>query len=125
MESADSILFPMDGTEYIKRLVGSNLKYLREQRQLTQDDLAAMIDVTGKTITNIENAGTFPKPETIYRLSKAFDISPAELFLSEEERRYTGLDSIMKSHIRKEVERLHKALDAFVDKEIPDNPEEN
>ena len=31
----------------------------------------------------------------------------------------------MKSHIRKEVERLHKALDAFVDKEIPDNPEEN
>ena len=125
MESADSILFSMDGTEYIKRLVGSNLKYLREQRQLTQDDLAAMIDVTGKTITNIENAGTFPKPETIYRLSKAFDISPAELFLSEEERKYNGLDSIMKSHIRKEVERLHKALDAFVDKEIPGNPEEN
>ena len=125
MESAASILFPMDGKEYIKRLVGSNLKYLREQRQLTQDDLAAMIDVTGKTITNIENAGTFPKPETIYRLSKAFDISPAELFLSEEERRYTGLDSIMKSHIKKEIERLHKALDEFVDKEIPGSPEEN
>ena len=125
MESADSILFPMDGTEYIKRLVGSNLKYLREQKQLSQDDLAAMIDVTGRTIMNIENAGTFPKPETIYRLSKAFNISPAELFLSEEERKYTGLDSIMKSHIRKEIERLHKALDEFVDKEIPDNPEEN
>ncbi len=125
MESAASILFLMDGKEYIKRLVGSNLKYLREERQLSQDDLAAMIDVTGRTIMNIENAGTFPKPETIYRLSRFFDISPAELFLSEEERKHSGLDSIMKSHIKKEIERLHKALDEFVDKEIPGSPEEN
>lgn len=124
MESAASILFSMDGKEYIKRLVGSNLKYLREERQLSQDDLAAMIDVTGRTIMNIENAGTFPKPETIYRLSRFFDISPAELFLSEEERKHSGLDSIMKSHIRKELERLHKALDAFIEEEIPDSAEE-
>ncbi len=98
------------GSDYIKKLVGSNLRALREQRQLTQDGLAALIGVTGRTIMNIENAVTFPKPLTIYSISNLFGISPAELFLPET-KNGNGLDDMQKEILIRELGNIKEAID--------------
>ena len=104
--------------DYIKKLVGSNLRELREQRQLTQDELGALISVTGRTIMNIENAVTFPKPSTIHSLANAFGISPAELFLTEEQKSCNGLDQVQKEIFVREVRELQKSIDMLFEENI-------
>ncbi len=110
-----------EGDVYIKKLVGNNLRELREQKQLTQDELGSLIGVTGRTIMNIENAATFPKPSTIFGLSNIFGITPAELFLSDAQKGCNGLDQLQKEIFRREFLDLKDAIDMLLQQKIENN----
>lgn len=106
-----------DDDSYIKEIVGDNLKYIREKRGLTQEKLGDLANVSSRTILNIENRTVFPKPTTIGQLSRALDISPAELFLTKEERNASGkgMEGVELMIHKQEIERIRTAINRILD----------
>lgn len=64
----------------IRKILALNVKQLRKRYKLSQADFAEAIDVQMQAISQIENAKTYPLPETISNICKHFGISPASLF---------------------------------------------
>lgn len=60
--------------------LGERLRYLREQRGLTQKQLAANANVSQATIAHIEMSSKDPSVETLRKLAEALDIHVATLF---------------------------------------------
>ncbi|MBP2100370.1 helix-turn-helix domain-containing protein [Enterococcus rivorum] len=57
-----------------------SLKQLRTQKNLTQDELAEKLGVSGQTIYKYENGITFPPPEKIEKILHFFNVDPNNLF---------------------------------------------
>lgn len=57
-----------------------SLKNLRNQYNLTQDELGKKIGVSGQTIYKYENDVTFPPPEKIESILSFFEVVPNTLF---------------------------------------------
>ena len=55
--------------------IGTFLKQLRQERQLTQENLAEIMCVTNRSVSRWENGETTPNIETLKLLSKLFDVS--------------------------------------------------
>lgn len=64
--------------------LGSKIKLLRNERNMTQPDLATALGVTVRTIAYYENDERQPKKELIIKLCKIFDVS-TDYLLSESE----------------------------------------
>ena len=52
----------------IKYEIGEKIRRLRKQRKLTQEQLAEMIDISARNLSNIESGISFQKPETLEKL---------------------------------------------------------
>ena len=59
--------------------IGSKVKSLRKLNNLTQEQLAESINVSWRTISNLETGRVIPKLDLIYGLAKHFDITIDEL----------------------------------------------
>ena len=59
---------------------GFYILYCRKKRDLTQGQLADLIDVNYETISRIENANTGLSLDMLLKISKALDMSLSELF---------------------------------------------
>ncbi len=57
----------------------SRLKYLRQRKLLTIEELARRADVSENTITRLEHGHPAPRPGTIRKLAQALDVAPEEL----------------------------------------------
>ena len=55
------------------------LRKLREERLMTQQDLAELARLTITTVSRIENGKTKARPRTIRALAKALGMKPVEL----------------------------------------------
>ncbi len=60
------------------------LKRLRQEKVLSQRELARLAGVTHSTVWRLENGFREAHPKTIRRLSKALGIAPSELVKKEE-----------------------------------------
>lgn len=60
---------------------GKRLRQLRRQRNMTQEQLANVAEVSVEFISYIERGINAPSFETIEKLAKALDVEPAELFI--------------------------------------------
>lgn len=61
-------------------ITGAAIKRLRENKGMTQDDLAQKIFVSNKTVSKWENGHGLPDISLMEPLAKALDISVIELF---------------------------------------------
>ena len=59
----------------------TNLKFYREQKNLSQRELAIQADCTDGSIGMIESGKSKPSFDMIVKLAVAMDIHPADLFL--------------------------------------------
>lgn len=75
----------MDTTDF-RICLGNNLKRLRKQHGLTQSSLAEVFGMETHNLNRIENGKSFPKPETLTKITNHFKISPYELFLDENDK---------------------------------------
>lgn len=64
----------------IKSLFGRKIKEIRKRKNLTQAQLAELVQVDDKHISCIESGKNFPSPELIERFAKAFELEPKDLF---------------------------------------------
>lgn len=69
-------------TEY-SRPLGDTVKQARTRLNLTQYEVAELIDVDSRTILNIENYKGNPKMEVLYPLVRALKIDTREIFTPE------------------------------------------
>jgi transcriptional regulator with XRE-family HTH domain len=60
-------------------LIGNKLKRLRNERYLSQRELAKVAGLSPATIFKLENDLAEPHPSTIRKLAKALEVSPSEL----------------------------------------------
>lgn len=69
--------------EFMKKkneVFGGNLKRLREERNLTQDELSKMTGVSPKTISRLEKGQTWPNGSTVDSLLKIFNVPVSAFF---------------------------------------------
>ncbi len=64
----------------LKKIVAENVKKLRASKKMNQSNFAEAISVQMQAVSQIENAKTFPHPDTITNMCEKFEISPAVLF---------------------------------------------
>ncbi len=67
----------------IKKKIGTRIKELRKQRNLSQEKLAEMLEIAQNTLSYIETGNHFCTAETIEKLITALNIEPHELFTFE------------------------------------------
>lgn len=70
--------------EGIFMAVTNNIREIREQRGIYQDDLAAAIGYSTKTVGRIERGDSTPSAEFMLRISKYFNMLVEDVFHVEE-----------------------------------------
>lgn len=68
----------------LKQRIGIRLRSMRERAGLTQEKLAALVDRTPETISNIERGHTLPSLATLEDLSRHLEVPIREFFDEEE-----------------------------------------
>ena len=64
----------------IKKEFGEKIKRMRKNRNLTQEQLAEMIDISPRNLSGIEVGANFVKAETLEKILIALNTSTEELF---------------------------------------------
>lgn len=68
----------------IKKEFGEKIKRMRKNRNLTQEQLAEMIDISPRNLSGIEVGANFIKAETLEKILAALNITLEELFSTSE-----------------------------------------
>ncbi len=77
-------------------VTGSVIRRLREDKKLTQEELAQKICVSGKAVSKWETGQGFPDISLLEPLAKALDISVIELLSGEDVRNQNPASNIVK-----------------------------
>lgn len=86
----------------IKILLGKRIKELRKAQKLSQEELAEIINIDQRNLSNIECGISFPA-KTLLEISSALKVSLSELFDFE----HLKIDSdYMKKYIQNETKNL-------------------
>ena len=98
-------------------LLNSNIKKLRCNLDLTQEEFAEKIGISVQGLSNIERNRYQPTAETVDRICKVFKVTPCELLLEESEDTEIIVNNIVsllsqckKSKLKKIYEILQKLL---------------
>ena len=67
----------------VKKSFGEKVKRLRKSRNLTQEQLAEMIDIAPRNLSRIEVGTSFVKAETLEKLLSALNVTTEELFAND------------------------------------------
>ena len=62
-----------------KKLVGSRIREARKAKGLTQEDLAALIEKTVETVSNIERGMKLPGLATLEDIRRVLDVKLSDL----------------------------------------------
>jgi len=86
----------------VKKLLGQRIKELRKQRGMSQEELAAIIDIDQRNLSHIECGISFPAKKLL-ELSSALKVSLCDMFDFE----YFKNDKVsMKKFIVEELDNL-------------------
>ena len=85
----------------IKKELGEKIKRIRKQRGLTQNQLAELVYISPRNLSNIELGINFVKAETLDKIIESLNISTEELFAN--------------NHIKTNNELIYE-IDKFINK---------
>ena len=107
----------------IKRELGMKLKEWRKRKnRMTQEDLAALADLSVDAISMIERGINFPTPATVEKLSKALGIPKHEFYINSEDMQakntkqelINGITGILYNADEKTLKIILKQIEALV-----------
>ncbi len=105
----------------IKKELGEKIKRIRKLRNLTQEELAEMVDISPRSLSNIEVGACFVKSETLEKIMESLNISTEELFANDHIKTSQELILEIDKLIRKAknntstLEKIYKVLRAIID----------
>ena len=106
--STFTLLYVKTKTSTAAVIFGNNLRNLRKKQHLTQEKLAEVLDVSTKQIGDIESGKSFTTGQMMDNITKFFNVSHDELFLSEDQKQ-----SIQKEAAKLASEMLKKNQEDF------------
>lgn len=102
----------------IKILFGRKIKEYRKKKNLTQAQLAELVNVDDKHISCIENGKNFPSSELIGKLAASLDVEPKDLFefyyLQNAKNLKTDIISMLDNLSQEELSLAHKYVRTFL-----------
>lgn len=105
--------------------IGRNIKIHREQRNLTQADLALKARVGTKTIEKYESGEQIPDIQTILKLSTVLDLPASEIMEQEHCRNANGIDHEIESLVReigtKKAKLILRKAKEFSEEDLPED----
>lgn len=99
----------------ISIVLSTNIKTVRKQKNITQEQLAEMVGVTVGHISLIERGLAYPSSDKVDLIAKALDVPTYKLFIPEE----IDSDNLSAgSYVLKDVlkEELKTAINSIIDK---------
>jgi transcriptional regulator with XRE-family HTH domain len=67
----------------LRRVLGSNIKRLRQQNKMSQMTLAEKLNISTNFLSDIERCKAWLSPATLVRLASVLNIEPHELFMAD------------------------------------------
>ena len=108
------------------KAVGLRIKTAREAKGLTQENLAALVDLSSTHISVIERGMKTVRLDTFVAIANALDVSADTLLVDVVTHSVNGLANGLPEAIRTlppdEQKRLMKALKAYLEQEDPYDP---
>lgn len=83
-----------------------NIKYIRKEKGLTQEQLAEQSELTVKYISHLERGLSFPSADSLDRIANALGVPVYRLFFPEEQETVIPKDVLKKE--------LHRIIDEMV-----------
>lgn len=71
----------MNNSNNIKKRLGKRIQEIRKSRNLTQEELAEMIDIGTSNISYFETGKFYPAPETLGKIAQALGVEIYELYM--------------------------------------------
>ena len=121
----------MEAQEFYKK-IGNQVRRYRQERGMSQEKLAEILDKSNDTISNIERGIYPPRMETVLALAQALDVPPYQLFMiseykTEDREKQQALDDITSQLqdkpltfidiVREQVQALIRAYKTAPDKQ--------
>lgn len=101
------------------KAVGQRIKMAREAKGLTQEDLAAMVDLSPTHVSVIERGLKAAKLDTFVAIANALEVSADSLLIDVVAHSITGVTSELSDMIEKlpkdEQRRIIKVVRAFIE----------
>jgi transcriptional regulator with XRE-family HTH domain len=82
----------MENLTELKRIIGRNIRSLRNQRKWSQDALGECADLSCKFVGEIERGCVNPSLDSLMKIANALGVEIAELFLTEKLFALSGKD---------------------------------
>jgi len=109
---------------------GQRLRFLRENRKLSQLELSKILNISNSTLSLYESNKRFPEPETLKKIAEFFDVSIDYLlgrtdlpnaYIPEE---YKQKYKISKRDIRQYEEAMQRIGEFFMDNQVAEEDKE-
>lgn len=68
--------------------IGKNLRKLRTDKKLTQDQLAEQLHITRQAVSNWENGKTQPDIDTLTQIAEFYDVSIERIIYGKEKKKF-------------------------------------
>lgn len=78
-----------------QKLINANIKTLRLEHHLTQEEFAEKIGISIQGLSNIERNRYQPTAETVDKICNAFKITPAQLLLTKNKTNEDTINNIV------------------------------
>ena len=97
-----------------QELLNTNIKKLRQDNNLTQEEFAEKIGISIQGLSNIKRNKYQPTADTIDRICKAFKVTPCELLLDQKEDNETIIKNIVSLLSECKKSKLKKIYDILL-----------
>jgi Predicted transcriptional regulators len=74
--------------------IGKNIQNLRKEAKMTQEELAAKLNVTHQAVSNWERSRTQPDIDTITKIAEVFNITIEEVIYGRKEKENTPMEKL-------------------------------
>jgi len=101
---------------YIRKIFARNLKKLRNDRHMSQMELASVADISTNFINEIEHEKKWPSIETLAKLVMALSVEPAHFFASEIMFKTDNAEMLIAelNSLNTAVAEINKKVDRFI-----------
>jgi len=105
--------------EEVRKLLGQRIRYLRNLRGITQEQLGDKADVNYKYLGAIERGEKNPSTDNLTKIAVALGVKLNELFIFEHEIENIQLlkkkiDDLLKDASRKEFKTIYRVIKAIL-----------
>ena len=101
------------------KAVGQRIKDAREAKNLTQEELAALVNLSSKHVSVIERGLKVTKLDTFVAIANALDVSADELLVDVVAHSVTGVSNRLSDKISslpmKEQKKIIKVIQALIE----------